>query len=639
MTGDARDLARDPGTLAALDRLYATRPGTPKLPLEHIALERVRADEEAAATLEQGWLRPPHPRVTLAVPVAWDEICAENRSWTYHLHAWEPMSVVLAEHSRTGERRFFDYCLALALDWAAQYPDHDPASPFAWYDMALGMRAFRAAYLIDSAVRLDDVAPEDVAALLGTLRLHLRVLADDAGFRAHSNHGIYQAAGQLAAARRLPELPEATAAAVQASLRLHRLIEHHFGPDGVHREHSPGYHLMVLRTLLRMRSAGLIDRADDVERLDRAQEAMAWFVAPVGTVPTVGDSDRRLSDTAPDPHVTSPVLEFALTKGARGEPPATTFRAFPDGGYVSARDAWAAGDAFSRGSYLLQTCAFHSRVHKHADDLSFVWYAHGHDLLTDAGRYGYIGRTAPDSELAREGFYYSDPTRVYVESTRAHNCLEIDGRSYRRRGAKAYGSALLSASHDPETGLVATEASVAHFGTIRHTRLLFHLPAQWVLLVDHVADQDQDGRHDYVQRLLFGPALEDLAPLADGVRLRVPGSGDALVAISLDEAEPVEPVRGRREPELAGFVSQRPSELLPAWTAGFRRAGVQRATFVTLLALVPAGGSSAVAGSARVNATARRGQVQWTVGGGGERRLSWDRHEAPLRAAFQQDGP
>ena len=53
----------------------------------------------------------------------------------------------------------------------------------------------------------------------------------------------------------------------------------------------------------------------------------------------------------------------------------------------------------------------------------------GRNLLIDSGRYTYK---------------YDHPYRQYVESTRAHNTVEIDGRDFSRRQADAFGSAIVA---------------------------------------------------------------------------------------------------------------------------------------------------------------------------------------------------
>jgi hypothetical protein len=473
------------------------------------------------------------------------------------------------------------------------------------------MRAFRLAYLIDQGIRESALPSGDVVRMVASLRVHLSVLSDPNQFREHSNHGIYQAAGQLAAALRLPEVPEASAAVAQARRRLHRLIEQHFDEEGVHREHSPGYHLMVLRSLLRLRTVGIIQDAEALAALLRAEDAMSWLIAPVGALPTVGDTDRCLNSIVPDANVASPALAFALSQGQHGAAPKSTSRVFESGGYVVARDGWFQGERFAQSSYLLQSCGFHSRVHKHADDLSFVWYAHGTDLLTDPGRYGYVGRLEPNSSLGEQGFYYSDPKRVYVESTRAHNCIEIDGRSYPRRHVKPYGSAIISGGVDPATGLMTSTAAVTQFRTIKHTRLLIHLPARWLLVVDHIIGRIDD-QHQFVQRFHFGPDL-DLADSAGGVfRLSIPGTSQQLIACQLADAECIPPVRGQVEPDLLGFVSRRAGEFVPNWTLAWARTGVRAATFLTLFAI--GAPSEDLRASGRLNATARVGRAHFALG-------------------------
>src|SRR5689334_7145001 len=139
MTGDARDLARDPGTLGVVDTLVATRPGRLLAPLELISLERGDPEgqrREAERTVKDGWERRPFPRVRLEFPLRWDEVCAAERSWSFYLHAWDPISAVLREHGSGGDDRLLEFCLEFALDWVAQYPKPTSPSPFAWYDMA-----------------------------------------------------------------------------------------------------------------------------------------------------------------------------------------------------------------------------------------------------------------------------------------------------------------------------------------------------------------------------------------------------------------------------------------------------------------------------------------------------------------------
>jgi Heparinase II/III N-terminus/Heparinase II/III-like protein len=622
---DLETLLRDPDTVDAAKWLleHPPRRRPPYVPLhDPYAQEPV---VEAETTLAHGWETPQVPgRVPLVPPVDWALVGGEHRSHALALYWWEPMAAPMAAFAATGVVEYLRWCLDLTLDWACQHPRLDMDSEFAWYDMAVGLRAARLAFLLPACLHSRILSEAELLLLVACARLHLRALEPDEQFAAHSNHGVYQAAGQLAASVSLPSLPEAAAARAQGGRRLEQLIEHHFDEDGAHHEHSPGYHLMVLRSMVALRTLGLVEDPRLLLRLEAAEEALSWFVAPVGTVPTVGDSDPvDRGRVAADRNLRHPAVRFAVTLGEDGVPPESSFRLFQQAGYVVARDAWSRGPAFERSSYLLQACGFHSRVHKHADDLSFVWYARGVELLADPGRFGYPKRMDPSTPLGQLGFYYDDPHRIYVESTRAHNCLEIDGSSYPRRGVPFYGSAIKSAGLDSETGVVATKAAVVHLDTIEHTRLLFHLPGEWTLVIDHASDA-REQPHAFAQRFQFGPALELVDGVAGQLVLRIPTSEEYLTAVQLCAAEPLAPVRGQREPELQGFVSRTAGVLTPSWSSGW---------------IVRDSASAVLAGLFSVSAQAEPpaaclvlsddgsgGEVRWQTGGS-TRVLRWSHAE------------
>ena len=148
--------------------------------------------------------------------------------------------------------------------------------------------------------------------------------------------------------------------------------------------------------------------------------------------------------------------------------------------------------------------AFHSRTHKHADDLSFLWDDRVALVLVVSGRYGYVGKAEQGSRLWKDGFWYSDPNRVYCESTRAHNTVEIDGRNYVRKGAKPYGSAIKRCGSVGE--LFYSECEVKHFKSIRHVRLLIFKPSEWLVVCDWLHD-NIEAEHDYRQWFHFAPEL------------------------------------------------------------------------------------------------------------------------------------
>jgi hypothetical protein len=582
--------------------------------------ERLTSDGEAYAAsaasrvLAEGWVCGGYAPLRLDAEIPWSLADAELRSWSYHIHAWDMLDSLLAAYSETGDERFLRPAVRVALDWVGRYPrcSAADAAPLAWYDMAVGLRAYRMAYALDAGARAGLFCGPERDALWASLLEHQRYLADDANVAFHSNHGFFQVAGQLAMGRRFAGDSLAMAQAVeQGRARLGVMLHRQFAADGVHLEHSPDYHRMVLGTLRTMIDCGMVTDGETVARADAIERALAWFVSPCGHLVNFGDSDHRSLRCTPDEAGRlwrTPAMRYVTTGGRAGELPTARTASFRESGYFVARVApEAAPPDFGRSSYLALMAGFHSRTHKHADDLSFVWSDRGSDLLVDAGRYGYIGRTEEGSDLWTEGHWYSDVRRVYCESTRAHNALELDGVDYRRKGVKPYGNALgrsLEAGH----GIVAVEAECRHFGSVRHARVLVLLPGRWLLVQDWFNDSAQQAR-EARQWFHLAPHLRLEQDVA-GFVASVPSAGEPLRVASLLASPAASRLYlGEETPQWQGWWSPKERRMIPNYAFHFGLAGTATGAFATLFAfgerLEP---DTAWSG---VNASGRNGRFRW----------------------------
>jgi hypothetical protein len=542
---------------------------TPSAPYEEL-LRTSRAE----LVLRDGWVLGRYPAVALEPPIDWSFRDQASRSHNFHLHSLDLIDPLLAAHSagETGHD-YLGRAFAVALDWVRNHPEPATAgsSPMAWYDMAIGLRAYRLAYLYDEARRIGLGSEEERELLRASLEAHRDALINDESFAAHSNHGLYQASGQLAMARRLSDLRGMGAAALQARERLAASINAQFTTEGVHKEHSPGYHLRVLETLTGIEKAGLLDTPELQAVARRARESLGWFVKPDGRLVNFGDTDNGRPASA--------LLPAAPLRG---------LKVFPRSGYVIARG----GD-----SILAQTLAYHSRTHKQADDLSFVWSEHGRDILIDAGRYGYRGKTAPGSDLWKLGFWYGDPNRVFVESTHAHNTVEIGGQSYNRRLEQPYGSALLRAETTGE-GLVVSLGEVDHGEQGRHRRVLVYRPGGWVLVIDRLAPSSVEaGRKGllglggpksvtYRQWFHFAPEFRVQAVSATAFAAEEQTGETRVRGVALAPGVAVTDVAaGQTEPRLQGWTSPRDGELVPAPAVAMETSSRGPVLFATVLTL------------------------------------------------------
>ena len=458
-----------------------------------------------------------------------------------------------------------------------------------WYDLSAGQRAYRLAYLVD-AIGHRDGGAQPSQTLIKLLDQHAKRLLDESFYAGHSNHGLFQIAGMLALGRRFGDRRRCRRAGEVGALRLAALLDDQFAPDGIHREHSPGYQAVMVRSLAALSEATLLNDERLRSVIDRAEDALAWFVTPDGTLARIGDTHASPLSSAYDGGAVNtdaiavrwrrPAMRAAVSAGRIGTAPEPTTQAFTDGGFAVLRSAWPLpGDSTPLG-HLTLAAAFHSRTHKHADDLTFTWFD-GRPLVVDAGNYGYVGgRVDPESPAGRRGYWYDDPNRMYVESTAAHNAVVIDDDDQDRRRSP-YGSGIRAAGHvDGQASWAFTIGSVDQH-PVRHHRAIVVAWNRWLLVVD-LLDDAAGASHRYEQRFHAAPDLDlrhgDAITLASSV-------GPVVWATSAAPADITTPVRGEVGPPMRGWHSPEARRMVPAWSFGWAQQAPS-AVFATQLSLV-----------------------------------------------------
>lgn len=540
---------------------------------------------KADSILEQGWSRSNNPTIDLInQPIPWEESKAVNRSWSYFIHSWDMLNDLLMAYSFTKKERYLTPALNIGLDWVAQYP-HPPApSSFAWYDMAVGMRSYRLAYILDAAARLPSIEDDKIKKLYNSLIVHRKYLSHDSNISFHSNHGFFQIAGQLALARRFIFLPGMSESYKQANDRIKRIIAAQFSEEGVHREHSPDYHRLIYHTLLGIFDSGVIQDQQIRNQIIRIEKSLSWFIKPNNVIVNFGDSDPRtyvFKGTVRKEESKPRGIQKKSNIDKKDNCQQSNYIAFKKAGYFVVKKNNEDPSSINEQFYLAQLVCFHSRTHKHADDLTFVWFDLGRDILIDSGRYGYFGAVEPGSVLWKNGNWYSDPKRLYVESTRAHNTVEIDERDYQRKGRKPFGSAIENAGE--QDGIFFSEAHVRHFSTMRHRRFLFFNPGQWLFVFDWLWD-NKEKFHDYRQWFHFAPDIEVIREENQRqYRAIIPGISTPLLIASFFDEPDLSPVyKGATEPVFQGWWSPQEKVLEPNPTVAFEKKGVRNAVFGTL---------------------------------------------------------
>lgn len=478
------------------------------------------------------------PRFPLTAEFDWSLDPFQDRNWLFQVQALRMIDPYLAAYADTRKSEYLMSSLAWMVRWCDRHVGRDDVSDFAWYDAAVGLRAMKLACLLDLSLRREAPADErKIDTLLGAWEPHVTALLDPANL-AENNHAFFQLHGLSALVRLLPQHDYADEAKQFVAGQMPRLLRAQFTAGGVHLEHSPSYHVFACQLLDEYFASGWYDDIVPAQKIAARANAVAlWLSLPDGQQVMVGDSAGRAEvdmTRYPDPNAEA---LFAL-----------------DNGYAIASSA---PHVASTSAYQLFFMGAHaSKVHKHADDLSFVWYDRGQLLLTDSGKYE----------------YESSPWREYVTSTRAHNTVEIDEESHGVGGRHAYGSAIESVDRIPgDSGCIRMVGRVRHLRfAAEHKRTLLLSPRKWLVVIDEL---NSSREHTYTQWFHFDAACElrqdgDTfgTTLREGATLRLHTTAPAADVESML-------IRGAEEPRIQGWVSTRYREVKPSSAVGFTTKG------------------------------------------------------------------
>lgn len=474
--------------------------------------------------------------VRLSSPIDWLQDPEESRSWRYELHTLTWLKEALARHAAGGDVETLAVARDAALDWAQAHrrsageDNGGKQSEFAWYDMAVGLRAPYLAYLLRACLAEEMLDQADARLLLEMVERHGAELADGSNYATANNHGLFQDEGLYLLARLLPVLPAAAAwrelALSRMDTTLHATVSF---ADGAHLEHSTAYQFAIADLVARL-AANVSELPELGPLLNAMRLTAAWQTTPSGRMAQLGDTDDL------------PAPQWARDAAANLH----GIHFLPEAGMAFVRD----GD-----SYLAVTAGYHGPAHKHSDDTGLLLIEDGKVVLGDAGRWGY---------------YEDEADRVYARSAGAHNVLTVGWEDFEWRGAEPYGSGLVTVGVGEKNWyMIAVKNPLLARHGVEHYRMLFYRPGKALMIVEQA---QAPRRNAYIRHFHFGPEIE--IERKGGYQISVTGKGIAATLTELTEGTELTLVRGDKKSNF-GWTYPGDRERSEVWTVMFRNLGKQ----------------------------------------------------------------
>ncbi len=324
-------------------------------------------------------------------------------------------------------------------------------------------------------------------------------------------------------------------------------------PDGQQDELSTGYHVGVAMQFMRIpaiyKMAGVEPPAGCLKTVETMFNPYMILMRPDRRVPSLNDAGNATVREFLSYGITNfphrkRDFEWFATDGKEGEPPKWTSRLMPYAGWAVMRSGWGPKDLWAH-----MDCGPFGTGHQHEDKGSIQMWAHGTEMISEAGWYDYD----------------TSDMRKYVLSTRGHNTVRIDGQDQNRRRQQA----TYAIPHDVVPNIPFSTSDTLDLAEMTYSdgyagrvgravthrrRLMFFKRPEgtrpFFAVVDRLAAGDGKS-HSYEQIWhLQAGEFESLQPLSFVARYP---NGARLAAAFSDSAAKIVDKRGQKEPELQGW--------------------------------------------------------------------------------------
>ncbi|MEZ4820491.1 MAG: heparinase II/III family protein [Bdellovibrionota bacterium] len=399
----------------------------------------------------------------ISIPVNWAADPFNDRNWRMSFLSLRALDPFFWEFQETQNPETLRSIFAYLLDWYTFHVIQKQYHRFAWYDMSVAYRADRLSVYMDwVSGHIELFNDSELFVLFHLCNLHIAYLTNSMNINP-GNHGVFEIASVSRLCKTLPFFLTCNKQA-WIKIKAEELTFNQFGEDGLHKEHSFGYHFFVQSTFKRLLKEGVFPMTKNAkERFQRSIDANYWLTDSDNTIASIGDTDFGARS--------KPYEKVIDTSSEQVE---ETSKLFQSSGLAVIKNSH---------STLWFHGAYHSVAHKQDDDLSFFLFDTNYPLLIDGGKYAYS----------------SGEKREYFLQRYAHNTVFAESIQYKQQ-KHPYGSAIQSLD---QNGEIFTLVGEVQYKNATHRRKLIFSPNNSLTVEDFIDSKDKNIQINF----LLGPDL------------------------------------------------------------------------------------------------------------------------------------
>lgn len=406
--------------------------------------------------------------------IKWDEDPFNDITWCFYLHSLDIVGYLMNAYETKADNKYLIKSKEFIESWIKANPSkEEQKSFFAWKDHSVANRVLN---MIQFWMHYKDSEVYDEKfenTLKESLIQHGDYLVLDSNHTFINNHGIFQDRALMQLAIIFPDFKNSTKWYDKALNRFLKHVDKDVAESGMHLEHSDSYHIVVMN-LFKSINQFLKHYNKKIDKLSniiyKMEEHLAYILKPDGSIPMNGDSGPDRVGSILEKDIMNQEFIYVKSKGKRGKEPKLDI-VYKDGGTAIVRNNWIFND---EQLYLRFLSAFHSKVHKHADDLSVLLTIGKTDFFVDSGKYNYQER---------------DPYRKYFRSTMAHNTITVNNKTYPINPDFAGKSKITKYVDDPSFFYVQGEHEIYENTLIKRT-LFYERNKEMILIYDEIESNE-----------------------------------------------------------------------------------------------------------------------------------------------------